>query len=95
MYVYVTKHFYDNRFVYNFQYIHLYMHTHLHYKSLLFTTMAKHVTAYLQFIHLVHTDGFRPLCPTVDVPELKPGERVELIAKFPPITDVSVDSIKR
>ena len=47
--LYVTKHFYDNRFVHNFQNIHLYMHTHLHYKSLRFTTMAKHVTAYLHF----------------------------------------------
>lgn len=46
-------------------------------------------------VKLVHTDGFRPLYPEVDVPELKPGERVELVAKYPPITDSSVDSIKR
>ena len=46
-------------------------------------------------VKLVHIDGFRPLCPQVDVPELKPGERVELVAKYPPVTDSSVDSIKR
>lgn len=46
-------------------------------------------------VKLIHTDGFRPLCAEVDVPELKPGERVELVAKYPPITDSSVDYIRR
>lgn len=46
-------------------------------------------------VKLIHTDGFKPLCSELDVPELKPGERVELVAKYPPITDSSTDSIKR
>lgn len=46
-------------------------------------------------VKLIHTDGFKPLYPEVDVPELKPGERAELVAKYPPIIDASIDSIKR
>ena len=46
-------------------------------------------------VKLIHTDGFQPLCSKVEVPELKPGERVELVAKYPPITDSSLDNIKR
>ena len=46
-------------------------------------------------VKLVHTDGFEPLCSELEVPELKPGERAELVAKYPPITDYGLDSIKR
>ena len=46
-------------------------------------------------VKLIHTDGYSPLCARVDVPELKPGERIELVAKYPPITDSGTDNIKR
>ena len=46
-------------------------------------------------VKLIHTDGYQPLCSELEVPELKPGERAELVAKYPPITDYSLDSIKR
>ena len=46
-------------------------------------------------VKLVHVEGFKPLCRTVDVREVKPGESVELMAKFPPIESKDQDNIKR
>jgi len=46
-------------------------------------------------VKLVHQDGFRPLVTEVPVPDLKPDERVELVAEYPPITDNQLPYIQR
>ena len=35
---------------------------------------------------LVHQQGFAPLNPAVTVPELAPGEQVEVVVSYPPVT---------
>ncbi len=46
-------------------------------------------------VKLVHQDGYPPLQREVAVPELKPGERVELVAEYPPVTDNALPYIQR
>ena len=46
-------------------------------------------------VSLVHVEGFKPVSWKVDVPEIKPGECVELVARYPPITQEDPDVISR
>ncbi len=46
-------------------------------------------------IKLVHQDGYPPLVREVIVPELKSGEKVELVAQYPPITDYDLPYVQR
>lgn len=46
-------------------------------------------------VQLVHREGFKPLCPVLDVPEVKPGETTELVARYPPLGEGDPDVITR
>ncbi len=46
-------------------------------------------------VKLVHQDGYPPLQREVAVSDLKPGERVELVAQYPPITDNDLPYVQR
>ena len=46
-------------------------------------------------VKLVHQDGYRPVSCELEVPELKPGEKVELVAEYPPVTDPELPFIQR
>ena len=46
-------------------------------------------------VMLVHLSGFKPICNEVYVPDIKPGESVELVAQFPALGEGDPDIIKR
>lgn len=46
-------------------------------------------------VKLVFQDGYRPVASEVDVPELKPGERVELVAQYPAVCDRELPFVQR
>lgn len=44
---------------------------------------------------LVHQEGFKPCTPEIVVPEIKPGERVEVRVRYPAVESQDPDYIKR
>lgn len=46
-------------------------------------------------VRLVHQEGFKPVTPEVEVPEVKPGEKVEISVKYPAVELQDPNYIKR
>ena len=57
--------------------------------------MANTGTKKWKHVKLVHVGGVKPLCHKVDVPVLRPGESVELVALYPPLPADHPRDIKR
>ena len=86
---------------------HMYMHTPTHTH----TPPTTHTYTHTQFekgwvvkntgtkkwkhVRLVHQEGFKPVTPEVEVPEVKPGEKVEISVKYPAVELQDPNYIKR
>ncbi len=98
----VLWHTYTHTYIhYNRMHTHTHTHTHMRVRTHMHAQFEKgwlvsnSGTKKWKHVKLVHLDGWKPVCGKLDVAEIKPGECVELVARFPPISQGHPEIIKR
>ena len=69
------------------------MHTHTQFEK--GWVLKNTGTKKWKHVCLVHQEGFKPCTPEIAVPEIKPGEKVEVRVRYPAVESQDPDYIKR
>ena len=70
-------------------------HTHAHTQFEKGWVLKNIGTKKWKHVCLVHQEGFKPCTPEIVMPELKPGEKVEVRVRYPAVESQDPDYIKR